>query len=185
MSPSQETPLSDSLKPFVLLGGFNAAELWGTVNLCMLCWLLFIFAPRWKYTPAVSLIPPIFHSVIYVGAIFSLILTDDGEGEMADMATLEGVVKLFRDPNGVFVGWIHYVAFDALVGRMIVMDSVDSGASTLFHASVIVPCLLFTFLLGPTGFLMYMVAKVLFLSGGGKGSKESSSVETPLKAKVF
>ena len=55
---------------------------------------------------------------------------------------------MFKDSSNVFAGWIHYLAFDALVGRWIVMDSTKRGASTQFHFAVVVPCLFFTLVSG-------------------------------------
>ena len=125
--------LHEQLLPFGLLGGLTAAELWDTINLVFLSYGLLTFVPTWKYTPALSLVVPIIHSFIYVGSLFSLMMmasskkiTDDDEEQAdPDFTTLQGVVTMFKDPNIVFVGWIHYIAFDLLVARMICMDSIE------------------------------------------------------------
>ena len=57
--------------------------------------------------------------------------------EPPDFGSLDGVVKLFRDPSGVFVGWLHYCVFDVLVGRWIVADAQSRQASILRHALVL------------------------------------------------
>lgn len=45
----------------------------------------------------------------------------DGIGKMfADMGTHAGVVKLFKDANVILPAWVHYLAFDLLVGNMLV-----------------------------------------------------------------
>ena len=79
------------------------------------------------------------------------------DGNAPDMSTFEGVVLLFQDPNGVFVGWIHYVVYDALIGRWIVLDSIERGCSVLIHVVVIIPCLLIALMFGPMGRLLYVV----------------------------
>ena len=168
------TPLEDQLSPLKLLGGLTAADLWPANNVIFLGWILLMFFPRWKHTQSLSLIPPIFHSAIYVLTLLSnFIFSDDQEGP-PDFATFQGVVDLFQNPNNVYVGWVHYLAFDLLVGRMIVADSVKRGASMTFHAGIIAPCLVLTLMFGPTGWLLYTVSSTVFLTDteAGKGKKE-------------
>ena len=86
---------------------------------------------------------------------------DEGQ---PDPTKLEDIVRLFQDPNIVFVGWLHYLVFDLLIGRWIVEDSIDRGASWTFHVVGVVPSLFLTFYLGPTGWLLYMILRSLFLS---------------------
>mmetsp|Transcript_32423 Transcript_32423/g.78746 ORF Transcript_32423/g.78746 Transcript_32423/m.78746 type:complete len:168 (+) Transcript_32423:108-611(+) len=152
------------LMQFKLLFGLTAADLWGSLNLVMLTWLLMACFPRWKWTPTLTLVTPIFHSFIYAGSILSIILfpADDASGSM-DFGSLEGVVATSQDPNTVFAGWVHYIAFDALVGRMMLLDSLKRGASIKFHVLVMIPCLFFTLMLGPVGFLSYMGLRSVFL----------------------
>jgi len=152
----------DGLRPFQLLGSLTAEQLWPLTNLALLGWVPLAVAPRWKHTMKASLIPPLLHAAIYVGGIFSLIVFS-GDDESMDFGSLQGVATGFKDPNVVFVGWIHYLVFDLLVGRMIVKDSIERGASLKFHALAIVPCLFFTLMLGPTGWLGYMVLRSVFL----------------------
>ena len=81
----------------------------------------------------------------------------------ASFGSLQGIIALFDDPTALFAdralfaGWLHYIVFDALVGRWIVLDSTERGASNLFHAVGVVPCLIMTFVLGPMGFLVYTI----------------------------
>lgn len=159
----------DSLKPLLLLGNYNAEQLWPTTNLTIPGWLLLALAPRWKHTARLSLVGPIISSVIYTLTAISLIVGDDGTGEDPDFMSLEGVATMFRDPSTVFLGWTHYVAYDALVYRWIVMDSIERGASLKVHYILIVPCLFFALMLGPIGFVMYVaLVRPLVLKGGGK-----------------
>uniref|UniRef100_A0A7S2ELT1 DUF4281 domain-containing protein n=1 Tax=Trieres chinensis TaxID=1514140 RepID=A0A7S2ELT1_TRICV len=154
----------EGLRPLALLGGLNAADLWPTINLCLVSWLLFVFAPRWKHTPTVSLIAPLFHAALYsLSATSMMFFGDDANASEIDFGSLEGIVTLFKDPNGVFVGWVHYVVYDALVGRWITMDSVERGAGTALHALVIVPVLFLALMFGPSGWLLYMAVVRPFL----------------------
>ena len=52
-------------------------------------------------------------------------------------------------------GWVHYLAFDLFVGCW---EMQDSHKHQIPHA-VVVPCLLFTFLLGPVGLVGYLLVR--------------------------
>jgi Domain of unknown function (DUF4281) len=164
----------EELKPLILLGGLNAQELWPALNIVLLSYAILIFAPQWKWTPSLTLVTPVFHSVIYVGALFSPMIDPTIESKPVDALSLEGVAALLSDPNVVFPAWTHYIVFDFLVARMEVFDSIERGASTAFHFLAVVPCVFFTFMVGPTGFLMYMILREIFLPKGSTGEKSGS-----------
>ena len=108
-------------------------------------------------------------SVIYTLTAISLIVGDDGTGEDPDFMSLEGVATMFRDPSTVFLGWTHYIAYDALVGRWIVLDSIERGASLKVHYLAVIPCLFFALMLGPIGFVLYITfVRMLVLKDNGK-----------------
>ena len=64
-------------------------------------------------------------------------------------------------------------AFDLLVGRGIILDSLSSpsGFSLLFHIFAVVPCLFLTLMAGPVGFALYIGLRML-RPAGGKGHVE-------------
>ena len=146
----------EGLQPLVLLGGYNAEELWPTVNLCLLSWGLILLAPRWRLTPALTLVSPLVHAVMYTLALASIIFFPQEESSNTDMMTFEGVVTMFKDPTGVFGGWLHYCVYDPLIGRWIVMDSAKRGAGMTFHVLVMVLLLLLAMFIPLTGWLLYM-----------------------------
>lgn len=147
----------EGLKPFLLLGGYNAAELWWTTNFILPTWLLMAMAPRWKHMPTLTVVSPIFHAAIYSLSIISVMLDMDLNDENApDATSLLGVVTLFKNPNVTFAGWVHYLVFDALVGRWIVLDSIERGCSIWVHVLAIVPSLFLTLMCGPVGWLLYV-----------------------------
>lgn len=150
--------LASKLHPVFL--GFNALELWDSLNLVMISYALMVFAPRWSQTANLTLVIPFFHSMVYVSGLVNLMSISE---EQADFTTFQGVVKLFQDPNGVFVGWVHYIVFDCLVARMILLDSIQRGASTVVHFLVVVPCMFTTLMVGPTGFMIYMMLRIVVL----------------------
>ena len=57
-----------------------------------------------------------------------------------------------RNPWLLLAGWIHYLAFDLLVGSWEVRDARERGIGHL----LVVPCLILTFLFGPAGWLLYL-----------------------------
>mmetsp|Transcript_13667 Transcript_13667/g.24766 ORF Transcript_13667/g.24766 Transcript_13667/m.24766 type:complete len:173 (+) Transcript_13667:41-559(+) len=166
------------LKPFALVGGYNAAELWPLVNLIMPGWLLLMFAPRWKHTPALTLLGPIFFAALYsLLSVSEIFLNAEPSGAKIDMSTLDGVVQLFTEPSGVFIGWVHYLVYDKLVARWIVMDSVERGGDAKgmgFHLCVMVPILVVSLALGPMGWLAYLGLVRPFLLPVGETKAKSS-----------
>jgi hypothetical protein len=163
----------EKYKPLVLLGGLNAQDLWPTLDLVVISYGILILAPRWKRTRPLTLVIPIFHSILYVGSLFSPLIDPNIETQPVEIS-LEGVAALLCDPNVVFPAWTHYIVFDFLVSRMEVFDSVERGASTTFHFLAVVPCVLCTFMVGPTGFLMYMILREIFLPMSSTDDKSES-----------
>lgn len=109
-------------------------------------WLMLIFVPRWHWTrrlvPALMAIPL---SALYVW----LLATHWSSG--GDFSSLAGVDRLFADKHILLGGWVHYLAFDLFTGAWITRDAHRAGVPHL----AVLPCLLLTFLLGPSGLLLY------------------------------
>eukprot|EP00549_Striatella_unipunctata_P024659 CAMPEP_0118724758 /NCGR_PEP_ID=MMETSP0800-20121206/32768_1 /TAXON_ID=210618 ORGANISM="Striatella unipunctata, Strain CCMP2910" /NCGR_SAMPLE_ID=MMETSP0800 /ASSEMBLY_ACC=CAM_ASM_000638 /LENGTH=125 /DNA_ID=CAMNT_0006633393 /DNA_START=225 /DNA_END=602 /DNA_ORIENTATION=+ len=104
-----------------------------------------------------SLLPPIYHSIVYTLSFVSLIVTDSLPKD-ASFDSLQGITTLFNNPNGVFVGWVHYLVFDLLVGRMIVMDAaINRDIPYWLHIVVVCPCLVLTLMAGPMGWMSYFI----------------------------
>ena len=74
--------------------------------------------------------------------------------------SLAGVVNLFRSPRVVLAGWIHYLAFDLMVGLFIVTDASRVGITHWW----LFPALVLTLLFGPAGLLFYLVMRSLLTS---------------------
>ena len=55
----------------------------------------------------------------------------------------------------LLAGWLHYLAFDLLIGRWEVRDAQQRGIPHL----LVIPCLALTFLFGPAGWLLYRVVQ--------------------------
>ena len=71
--------------------------------------------------------------------------------------SLAGVISLFKSPRVVLAGWIHYLAFDLLVGRWETIDAQHRGIPHL----AVVPCLFLTFMFGPAGWLAYVTLRAV------------------------
>jgi hypothetical protein len=115
-------------------------------------WLLLVFAPRWKW--ASGLIGPVIYGGLFGMAYLIIMVSQFGEGE-GSFGSLQGVAAFFENPWLLLAGWIHYLAFDLFVGCWEVRDARRNGISHL----LVVPCLFFTFMLGPIGWLMYLVVR--------------------------
>jgi len=147
----------------------SPAEIFSAANsLAMLGWLLYVLAPRWKWTPRIVIgVIVMILSACYVYFIASAIQPDD----FASFGSLEGVMQLFTKDVAVLGGWLHYLAFDLMVGWFILSHSQKHGVPHL----LIVPCLLLTFMLGPTGLLLYWIIKTIRTKQYFLASDSSSS----------
>lgn len=65
---------------------------------------------------------------------------------------MKGVLALVKSPRVVLVSWVHFLAFDLVVGLLILADSASHG----FDYWWVVPSLLFTLMWGPVGLLSYL-----------------------------
>ena len=123
-------------------------------NITMVGWLLLILVPYWKYTrPIVQWgVIPIIMSLLYAWLVF---FAPGGSFDFSSFGSLEGVMGLFTDPKATLAGWVHYLAFDLWVGSWEVGDAKTRG----INRWLVVPCLFFTFMLGPVGLLLYLVLR--------------------------
>jgi hypothetical protein len=115
-------------------------------------WALMIGLPRWRWTtrivrsPFVSAAP----AVLYA----ALVLTRLGEiWPAVSRPTLSGIATLLGSPAGATIAWVHFLAFDLFVGRWMYLDSQERRISAWLMA----PVLFLTLMLGPVGFLFYLI----------------------------
>lgn len=139
--------------PFTLLGR-SSFDLFPVQNLSLLSWLLYLFLPRWSLTPTLALIPPVVHSGLYA-AVLAHMIRNPAPGIAASFSSLSGIMPFFTLPDGVFAGWLHYCTFDPLVGLGIVLDAKRTRIPHL----LCIPCLAATLLMGPVGFLSYLLLR--------------------------
>ncbi|HEY8563592.1 MAG TPA: ABA4-like family protein [Pyrinomonadaceae bacterium] len=131
----------------------KAEQIFSIANsLALLSWLVLIIAPRWSPTRKIirSGAVPLLLSAAYL--ILIVLFFGAAEG---GFGSLPEVMRLFTNEWAALAGWIHYLAFDLLVGIWEVRDAEERGISHWF----VIPCLVLTFLLGPIGFLLYFALR--------------------------
>ena len=129
--------------------------------LVMPAWVLLIFLPRAKITRAAvhSMLWPVILGGVYTTLLIGAMafgLSDPDAG-----FSFNGVQALFDHPNGVLVGWSHYLVFDLFVGAWIARDA---QRREIAHWKTI-PCILGSYVFGPAGLLLYAILRVI--SGHG------------------
>jgi hypothetical protein len=120
--------------------------------IALLAWLLLVVSPRRRWVTGVvtgRVVPALF-AILYIGIIASMFGRTAGS-----FSTLAGVSALFANPWLLLAGWVHYLAFDLLVGTWEVRNAQESGIPHL----VVVPCLFLTFMFGPAGWVVYMTLR--------------------------
>ena len=118
-------------------------------------WILMVLLPKWKVTQfliAYKVIPLVLALVYAVYIVQALMV-----GSMMDFGTLDSVMALFADETAVLAGWVHYLAFDLLVGMWILEQNKKVG----IHQILMAFCLLGTFMFGPIGFLLFIIIKAI------------------------
>lgn len=120
-------------------------------------WVILIFLPNWnladsviKYGIVVGL------SVFY---IFVLFIRKDIKNEVypkGNFTSLEGVINLFKNPRNLLAGWVHYLAFDLMLGIYIKTQANEIGMSHFLQ----IPCFILTFMLGPVGYLLFVILQL-------------------------
>ena len=118
-------------------------------TIALLSWLLLAIRPRQQWVTDVitgKAVPAIF-GVLYV----AIVATMFGEAE-GSFSTLGGVASIFSNQWLLLAGWVHYLAFDLLIGTWEVQDARERHIPRM----LLVPSLFLTFLFGPAGWLLYM-----------------------------
>ena len=124
-------------------------------TMAMPMWLLMILLPKWKVTRFLIdyKVIPLLLSLLYTFYISQAIQI----GGWMDFGSLTSVMALFTEENAVLAGWVHYLAFDLLIGMWMLNQNKTLG----IHQLLMAPCLFGTFMFGPIGFLLFMLIKTL------------------------
>ncbi len=134
-------------------------------------WALMIVLPRWRVTkrlmssPLVCAAPAAIYAALVIPRFAEV-------WQAVSSPELSGIAALLGSPVGATIGWLHFLAFDLFVGRWIYLDSRERGIT----AWVMAPVLLLTLMLGPCGFLLYLI--VSQMRGDLKASENVIPVST-------
>ena len=117
-------------------------------------WALMIFLPRWGVTkrlissPLVCAAPAALYAALVIPHFTEV-------WRAVSSPELSGITALLGSPVGAMIGWMHFLAFDLFVGRWIYLDGRERGVP----AWVMAPVLFLTLMLGPCGFLLYLIVR--------------------------
>ena len=128
-------------------------QICSTIAMCG--WIVLIFiSPFWlHYDKLLIGIIIILFSIVYTWLIFSSFNLND----MKSFGSLDGVMRLFQNKTLLTAGWVHYLAFDLMTGIWIQKNAQKHH----INHWLTVPCLFFTFMLGPFGLLLYLLLRWL------------------------
>ena len=127
-------------------------------------WVLLAAFPQRRWTEVVTgrVVPALLASAYVV------ILATTWGRTPGGFASLDAVGQLFENPWMRLAGWLHYLAFDLLIGGFIVRDARGRGIRHGF----ILPVLLLTFMFGPAGWLAYRGGAAAY--GRAKGQSHAA-----------
>ncbi len=117
-------------------------------------WLTMILAPRWRWTERLHRWPIVGVAMASLYAVLVLPRLPEIFPVVA-RPELASVAALLATPAGATIAWVHFLAFDYLVGRWIYLDARARGLSAWLSG----PLLLLTLLLGPLGLLVYLAVR--------------------------
>lgn len=130
----------------------SAAQLFSAANsLALLTWVVLILFQRRAWVRAV-VVPA---TVVLLAAAYAVIIGSRWAGSSGGFGSLDAVMQLFSDPWLLLAGWLHYLAFDLLVGRWEAEDAAARGVPAWLAA----PCMALTFMFGPAGWLAYLLVR--------------------------
>jgi hypothetical protein len=117
--------------------------------IAFVAWLLLVILPRqrWVTELLTSVVVPTLFAIVYVAIVVTTFGRTPG-----GFSTLAAVATLFSNPWALLAGWIHYLAFDLLIGTWEARDARERRVPHL----LLIPCLVLTFLFGPAGWVLYM-----------------------------
>jgi hypothetical protein len=146
----------------------TANQAFDILNLVALgAWGLLVLSPwlpRWTRAVTGAAVPALF-AAAYVAIVATNWLGSDG-----GFSSLSGVAALFSNPWILLAGWIHYLAFDLLVGNWEMQDARTRGIPYV----LVLPCLVLTFLFGPAGWLLYGIVRSTRSPSAVLGDRESA-----------
>lgn len=132
------------MTPDAMFGLANMAALPG--------WAILILAPRrWPLLNAVpALLIPLGFAALYAGLVLTHFSASGG-----GFGTIALVRQLFMSDPALVAGWVHYLAFDLMIGALLAARLDRIGVNRLLQA----PILISTFMFGPVGVLLTLLTQ--------------------------
>ena len=143
-------------------------QIFSIANLiALLCWValaISLFAPRAQVSiqRITGLVVPGLFAIVYVFCVWRGFAGSPGGG----FGSLGQVRALFANDAALDAGWLHYLAFDLFVGTWIVRQ----GMLDRLHPLLLLVCLPVTFMLGPVGFLLFLLERAVFSRRNAEGN---------------
>jgi hypothetical protein len=133
----------------------SAEQIFTLANaVALLSWISLAILPGWRVTKLITTtVVPSLLALLYVGLVASLFSRAPGS-----FSTLSGVAQLFSNPWLLLAGWVHYLAFDLLIGSWELEDSRQRGIPHW----LVLPCLALTFMFGPAGWILYRLLRLTY-----------------------
>ena len=128
------------MEPGIIFSVASLLAMFGWVLLLVSPWI-----PVWSDRLAGAVLPALI-SMMYFGIAVLFPAESGGFGSLAQVA------ELFSHSWTLAAGWLHYLAFDLVIGAWQCRTARERGIGFGW----VLPCLPFTFLVGPIGFLMFL-----------------------------
>lgn len=121
-------------------------------GLALLAWValiaaLFAAPVRERVWTGTAVLIPVLLSLAYI----ALIVDGFGEAEGGGFGSIAEVRALFASDAALTAGWLHYLAFDLLIGAWILRANEVEG----LPFALLLPILALIFLFGPVGYLLF------------------------------
>jgi hypothetical protein len=132
-----------------------AAFFQATNTVALVAWIVLVAFPARRFVSHVlcAIIVPGLLAACYA-AVIGWKLTTDGPPP-GDVMTIAGLRSVFTDDWVFAAAWTHYLVFDMVVGAWIARDAIRLGIPWPLRSLALV----LTFLAGPVGFLVHLVAR--------------------------
>ena len=132
----------------------NPESIFAVANgLALAAWIVLILFQRRTWSANIVVIA----TVSCFAAAYAILIAARWSSSTGSFSTLAGVAALFSNPWLLLAGWLHYLAFDLLVGRWEAQDASARG----LRPWVVAPSMVLTFLFGPLGWLSYVILRVV------------------------
>jgi hypothetical protein len=113
---------------------------------------------------------------LLMAASYVVLIVTHWGGATGDFSSLAGLGAMARQPSVLLAGWLHYLAFDLLVGVMIVERFLDDRMPRI----LLLPVLPLTFFFGPAGWLVFQAIRFARRESGAPVTPPAP-VKTPRK----